>query len=908
MNSFHINNLTIENFRGIPGELSLDLSAPLTVIYAANGSGKSSVCQAIEWLLTGTLQAVPSDAHKCFNSEGMMKVSAHCRLGDEDLILSRTEEGLISYTSEREDKLRDISLLTRITPVETGKDARADVRQRLKTDWLRSSRWLYSSALSLLVDNDHAERRQQIFANILGYGHLIPTKTRLESYVNALPSGRSLIQVRDRLQQEIADLTAENTLDPQWRAQFVRYLKQINHLTGTTFNEDDSTEIQYEQTELQLAQKEQMNFQRQQHLNNVLSGADVLTGAHTKEQSLRIALTDATSRHSAKSNEILQQKTLIIGIEQQQQEISTRIKKYRSEQKCLERWPALLENLAQHFPGDLNRLTARALYSVLPDASSGEQSRGRLSAWSALSKISSEIKLQLDKLKEFQRKIKLVPTPESLLSLETKETRALQDLQQKTAQFESMSTAAEQLYILGLDVARKTQSNECPLCHEPQPDHLALINRINTIQNSISPAKEIAFRTVEIARAEAETATKAHKAAIKLRTDGLNAQREYEALKSRLDLMVDKTGIRHWEEETSIEVLLEKRQKEEECALLAFDINALMVFADSTSDEAPLDVIFRQSLNRLNLLIQADTDIFITLSQRHQDTTAGSARMAQELSGLDTLCNTLRQELSSFLKTLAPLQESWRFIAGDTPCNTTFVHDYQHRHKQESDDLLNGKAILDQALVILRSSQNTKRLERLKEEVVRANDRIDAREKRVGIGIRTLETWTKHVHDIADRSLQQFLTPASELFSKMHANEVYQSLKMGRDDEAFCWQAATSEIIGSTGLIDAQSHFSQGQRQDLALSLFLARARNLKGSFFLDEPVAHLDDLNRVAMMDIFRMLTASEPSMRLVLTTASNNLRKHLRQKFSAPGISDNLRIITLEGNPNRGVRAAYS
>lgn len=43
---------------------------------------------------------------------------------------------------------------------------------------------------------------------------------------------------------------------------------------------------------------------------------------------------------------------------------------------------------------------------------------------------------------------------------------------------------------------------------------------------------------------------------------------------------------------------------------------------------------------------------------------------------------------------------------------------------------------------------------------------------------------------------------------KMHANEVYQSLKMGRDDEAFCWRAATSEIIGSTGLIDAQSHFS----------------------------------------------------------------------------------------------------
>ncbi|AHG22565.1 hypothetical protein Z042_01225 [Chania multitudinisentens RB-25] len=36
--------------------------------------------------------------------------------------------------------------------------------------------------------------------------------------------------------------------------------------------------------------------------------------------------------------------------------------------------------------------------------------------------------------------------------------------------------------------------------------------------------------------------------------------------------------------------------------------------------------------------------------------------------------------------------------------------------------------------------------------------------------------------------------------------------------------------------------------QDIARS----KARTLGGSFFLDKPVAHLDDLNRVAMMDIF--------------------------------------------------------
>ena len=50
-----IDQLNIQKFRGISDYLSLDLTAALTVIYAPNGTGKTSICDALEWLLCGSI-------------------------------------------------------------------------------------------------------------------------------------------------------------------------------------------------------------------------------------------------------------------------------------------------------------------------------------------------------------------------------------------------------------------------------------------------------------------------------------------------------------------------------------------------------------------------------------------------------------------------------------------------------------------------------------------------------------------------------------------------------------------------------------------------------------------------------------------------------------------------------------
>ncbi len=141
------------------------------------------------------------------------------------------------------------------------------------------------------------------------------------------------------------------------------------------------------------------------------------------------------------------------------------------------------------------------------------------------------------------------------------------------------------------------------------------------------------------------------------------------------------------------------------------------------------------------------------------------------------------------------------------------------------------------------------------------------------------------------------------LFLRMHANRVVDRIDLGKSDTFLRWFAPAGEAT-----LDPTKDFSQGQRQDLALALFLARARGLGGTFFLDEPVAHLDDLNRVGLMDVLRAVALeSDGRVRLVITTASRGLARHMVEKFEALSSANSttpiMRVLELSGNGRLGV-----
>jgi len=169
-----------------------------------------------------------------------------------------------------------------------------------------------------------------------------------------------------------------------------------------------------------------------------------------------------------------------------------------------------------------------------------------------------------------------------------------------------------------------------------------------------------------------------------------------------------------------------------------------------------------------------------------------------------------------------------------------------------------------------------------------------------------IEAITEHYSTQSRNQVHALGRAINILFSRMHANRVVDYVDLGDDSEFLRWFARAG-----TERFDPQKEFSQGQRQDLALAIFLARARGLGGTFFLDEPMSHFDDLNRVGLLDVLRVIAVqSHATMNLVITTANRAFARHMIEKFSRLGSVrlreedvPMLRVLELAGNVRSGV-----
>lgn len=132
----------------------------------------------------------------------------------------------------------------------------------------------------------------------------------------------------------------------------------------------------------------------------------------------------------------------------------------------------------------------------------------------------------------------------------------------------------------------------------------------------------------------------------------------------------------------------------------------------------------------------------------------------------------------------------------------------------------------------------------------------------------------KHSREEATREEMASNRAAIEwIFRRIHAPAEFAGL----DAELF---TSLTRIDGSPAQL---SQISTGQRAALALSIFLAFNRRSVGAppvILIDDPIAHVDDLNTLAFLDYLRDL-ALEGERQIVFATASSKLAGLFRRKF---------------------------
>jgi predicted nucleic acid-binding Zn-ribbon protein len=135
-----------------------------------------------------------------------------------------------------------------------------------------------------------------------------------------------------------------------------------------------------------------------------------------------------------------------------------------------------------------------------------------------------------------------------------------------------------------------------------------------------------------------------------------------------------------------------------------------------------------------------------------------------------------------------------------------------------------------------------------------------------------------------ESTLQQNRASVEEIFSRIHSPAEFKGI--GSD-----W----TSLIRNDGTESNLSQISTGQRAAFALSIFLSQNAQLGKQappvILIDDPIAHVDDLNSLSFLDYLRELVLMY-DRQIYFATASDKLATLFQRKFDFLGEEDFRRI----------------
>lgn len=217
-----ISRISAQAFRGFPGVVHFQLSLGITIVYAPNGSGKTSLSEAFEWALYGEVaRKLRSKTPGEFGQDFLR--SAHANPNDEtwaevELLGPDGTKLVIRRTMDKGGQ----------TKLEVDGKAIADVGELSIATGLAFRPCLGQSEIKAFIDTEPKERWKQISA-ILGLGGFDAVRERLMKLKADTDHNIEVTKIREAARRAVAPLLPEGT-DPLSQDPDSLYRTLINDL------------------------------------------------------------------------------------------------------------------------------------------------------------------------------------------------------------------------------------------------------------------------------------------------------------------------------------------------------------------------------------------------------------------------------------------------------------------------------------------------------------------------------------------------------------------------------------------------------------------------------------------------------------------------------------------------------
>lgn len=940
--SVQFSSIKVVNFRGLAGSIELDFSSPITLIYAPNGTGKTTLLQAAELLFTRRIRSkrINADMNNCWSECACLTKKDSFLICGEisgEYVTCNDGKWKTDKSDQRDSDIVKSSLeylntfiKNSVLSAENHDYARL---LELHQNHLWGKHFFYQDSLSTMVDSESSGLREQIFYDLLGMSHLNDINDIVKNFIRLLNANLKLKKRRAEKIKQLIDDTGDLPPDPaRYEHIFSDTKKSINaciSLLNIQIEPLGAVNDLHEIVDMKQRISNKLDRfaahieKRKQEIDYIRQLIDDITQLKEKAEAAGADRHAQLDNLANVSTQIAQKKQQINTLNM---EVASLAAQHSSVSDICEHVASTITSIVTYYP-EISSKTVEEIFKTNQYYKIDLMARkSLLQSASYLLEVypqAVENNYQLDRVRSESHKLSNLVKTETAkaLILEGRLDQAQSKRASLRSQLAKITDDLTQLkvYVRNALPAIKTQS-VCPTCgHDWKTAH-DLFNAVSSSTDlgiDYSSSKEAQLRQ-SLERIEQE---------ICALTEDINT---YNSNKERLSIIRQEINEREqkWNDYiSSCKRLVDDFDFDDIHRSLKDIIRGLNVaghlaqlWHDMESIHSALNISAPEKLSLLGLRDALSRFFEVTAEElKAKDAAARQDlhRTEEELATLELAFEQASDRHTSAMEIINKLHHNeiafklaWESISKYIPFSDEELLSLKHSIQADNDvasSARNKLANIDTCIFIL---TNGAKRERLQSSADKINKCITLLNKKISSCNNIIKFNRQQFSQQRRAALSDLKDVMFALFSRMNTNSIFNKVDFSSHDN----QINITDIVAyiENGVpLSPSKYFSRGQRQDLALSIFLARAREAGGTYFLDEPFAHLDDLNRVAVIDIVRMLAIEQKGkLKLVITTASDLLMNLLIAKFANLGpLPGNdappLRVYRLLGNARNGVTA---